>query len=128
MVAVFALSGIAHAEPCVAVAAADPGDAAVVRRALVAAIPTTPRTCLDVALEATLRESGGETMFVTHVRVMISDDRGHMTSVVTGGATAHIAHGSRKLPVYRRDALEQATRGVVPAIRARMTPPPRSPS
>lgn len=125
MVVVLALCGIAHAEPCVQVVAADPGDAAVVRRALVTAIPATPRTCLDVALDTTLREAADEVTLVTQIRVMISDEHGRMTSVVSGGATAHIARGSRKLPLYKRDALEQATHGIVPAIRAHMIPPAR---
>jgi len=119
-VAIVVASGIAHAEPCVTVNGADPADAAVVRRALLATIPAAPRACLDVALDTTQRESADEVTLVATVRVMISDDRGHMTSVVSGGATAHVAPGSRKLTIYRRDALEQATRGLAPAIRARL--------
>ena len=122
MAAVVAASAIAHAEPCVTVSATDPGDAAVVRRALLATIPAAPRACLDVALDTTQRESASEVTLVATVHVMISDDRGRMTSVVSGGATAHVAHGSRKLPMYRRDALDQAARGLAPAIRARLIP------
>ena len=66
---------------------------------------------------------------VETVRVMISDDHGHMKSVLSGGATAHVARGSsRRLPMYRRDALEQAIDGLAPAILSHLVPPAQRPT
>jgi hypothetical protein len=129
MISIVVLSGIARAEPCVTVSAADPGDAAAIRRALIAAIPSAPHACLDVAIESTVREAADEITLVETVRVMISDDHGHMKSVLSGGATAHVARGSsRRLPMYRRDALEQAIDGLAPAILSHLVPPAQRPT
>jgi hypothetical protein len=124
---VMALAAVAHADPCVNVTAADAADAAVVKRAVLAAIPATPRSCIDIAVTATLQEAD-EITLTTNVRVVISDEHGRMTSVVAGGATAHVARGSNKLALYRHDALEQAITGVAPTIRAHLITPARQPS
>ncbi len=74
------------------------------------------------------RDGADEITLVESVRVMISDDHGRMMSVLTGGATAHVARGSRRLLMYRRDALEQAIDGLAPAIRAHLVPPAQRPT
>jgi hypothetical protein len=126
VISLLALGAVAQADPCITVSGAEPGDAAAIRRTLASAVPSTGRACLDVAVDATLREAGDEVVLVERVHVMISDVHGRMTSVVTGGATAHATRGSRRLPLYRRDALEQAVTGLVPALRARLAPRPVS--
>jgi hypothetical protein len=120
-------ASVASADPCVAVTAADASDAAIVKRAVLEAIPATPRSCLDIAVTTTM--SGVDDIaLTTSVRVVISDEHGRMTSVVAGGATAHVAKASPKLSLYRRDALEQAITGVAPAIRAHLITPVRRPT
>jgi hypothetical protein len=125
MVALIVMGGIAQAEPCVTVSATDPGDAAVIKRELLALVPVTPHACLDVTVESVVRYAGDEIALVESVRVMISDDHGRMMSVVSGGATAHAVRGSHKLRLYRYDALEQAVDGLAPAIRTHLAPPAR---
>jgi hypothetical protein len=122
-----ALAGTARAEPCVNVTAADSGDAAIVKRAVLEAIPATPRSCLDIAVTTTMI-AADDIALTTSVRVVISDEHGRMTSVVAGGATAHVAKASPKLSLYRRDALEQAITGVAPTIRAHLITPARQPT
>jgi hypothetical protein len=117
----------AHAEPCVNVTAADRSDAAIVKRAVLEAIPATPRSCLDIAVTTTVT-SGDDIALTTSIRIVISDEHGKMTSVVAGGATAHVAKASPKLSLYRRDALEQAIAGVAPTIRAHLITPTRQPT
>ena len=125
MIVLVVMGGIAHADPCVTVSAGDPADAAAIKRELLALVPVTPHACLDVTVESVVRDAGSEIALVESVHVMISDDHGRMMSVVSGGATAHAARGSRKLPLYRRDALEQAIDGLAPALRSRLAPPAR---
>ncbi|HEX4451091.1 MAG TPA: hypothetical protein VH143_09490 [Kofleriaceae bacterium] len=127
VVLMLALAGAAHADPCVTVTAADAADAAIVKRAVLAAIPATPRSCLDIAVTTTVK-AADDIALTTSVRVVISDEHGRMTSVVSGGATAHVAKTSPKLPLYRRDALEQAVTGIAPTIRAHLITPVRRPT
>ena len=124
MIALAVMCGVAHADPCMTISAADPGDAATIRHRLLALVPVTPHACLDVTVASVVRDAGDEIALVETVRVMISDDHGRMLSVLSGGATAHAARGSHKLPLYRRDALEQAIDGLAPAIRTHLAPPP----
>lgn len=120
-------ASVASADPCVTVTAADASDAAIVKRAVLEAIPATPRSCLDIAVTTTM--SGADDIaLTTSVRVVISDEHGRMTSVVAGGATAHVAKASPKLSLYRRDALEQAVTGLAPAVRAHLITPVRRPT
>ncbi|HEY1550427.1 MAG TPA: hypothetical protein VGG28_21515 [Kofleriaceae bacterium] len=122
-----ALASAAHAEPCVNVTAADASDAAIVKRAVLEAIPATPRSCLDIAVTMTVK-AADDIALTTNIRVVISDEHGRMTSVVAGGATAHVAKASPKLSIYRRDALEQAITGVAPTVRAHLITPARPPT
>jgi hypothetical protein len=124
-----AMTARAHAQPCVTVTAADASDAAIVKRAVLDAIPATPRSCLDIAVTTTVKAAQADDIaLTTNVRVVISDEHGRMTSVVAGGAIAHVAKASPKLLLYRRDALEQAVTGIAPTIRAHLITPERRPT
>jgi hypothetical protein len=129
VVALVLSAGIAHAAPCISVTSPEPDDASIVRRALASELPQLARTCLDVSIVTRpLAESADEILLVASVQVMISDDRGHMRAVVTGGATLHVARGNyrpRRAALYRRDLLEQAITSVLPALRTRLLPPSR---
>ncbi len=127
IVVLMLVASAAHADPCVTVTAADDNDAVIVKRAVLAAIPATPRSCLDIAVTTTVAQAA-DIVLTTNIRVVISDEHGRMTSVVAGGATAHVAKASPKLPLYRRDALEQAITGIAPTIRAHLITPQRRPT
>jgi hypothetical protein len=131
MFSVLALCRMAHAEPCVTVTGPNAEDAAAVRKVVLAAFPTLPRACLDISIAPiALVSSTDEVTLAASVRVMISDDHGKMSSVVSGGATVHVQRSQYKttqLPSYRRDALEVAIAGIAPGVRTRLTPPPVRP-
>jgi hypothetical protein len=131
VLSVLALCGVAHAEPCVTVTGPNAEDTAAVRKVVLASFPSLPRACLDIVVSPIeLVSSTAEVTLAANVRVMISDDRGKMSSVVSGGATVHVQRGQYKtmqLPSYRRDALEEAIAGIAPGVRTRLTPPPVRP-
>jgi hypothetical protein len=131
ILSVLALCRMAHAEPCVNVTGSNAEDAAAVRKVVLAAFPTMPRACIDISISPiALVSSAAEVTLAASVRVMISDDHGRMTSVVSGGATVHVQRGQYKttqLASYRRDALEEAIAGITPGVRTRLTPPPVRP-
>ena len=126
LLSILALSRGVHAAPCVAVAAPTTEDAAAVRAAVLAAIPAAPRACLDVSVAPIERvDSAAEITLAATVRVMISDERGRMTLLVSGGATVHVRRAQfrdRKLAGYRRDALDEAVGGIVPAVLTHLAP------
>ena len=90
MISIVVLGGVSHAEPCVTVSAATRrrrGDRA-------RSSPRSPARRVRVStssIEIDRASSGRRIALVESVYVMISDDHGRMLSVVSGGATAHVA-------------------------------------
>ncbi len=124
VVVAMGLGSAAQADPCITVHAALPDDVATIRRVLVASLPETPGTCVDAAVESVvIDDSHGDVAVTASLRVAVSTARGQLACVLSGGATLHVARASyhpRRSGLYRRDVLEQATGGLVPALRARV--------
>lgn len=122
---VVALGSTAAAEPCISVTSANADDVAAIRRVLVDAFPETPGACIDASVESVvLDDSHAEIALTASLRVVVSSARGQLHAVLAGGATLHVARSSyrtRRAATYRRDVLEQATTGLVPALRAHVT-------
>src|SRR5207237_9844628 len=101
------IAAVGHAAPCIVVSAPDRDDAIALRRVLAAALPVTPRTCIDVEVIAVRRsETPTDATIAAQLRVLISQDGGHVEAMLVASATAHVprtASGAR-LAVYRRDA------------------------
>jgi hypothetical protein len=122
---VLAIGSAAHAAPCISATSPSTEDAMVVQRALARAFPVTPRTCVDasvVSLE--LDDTHDDVTLTGTVRIVVSDDQGRMTVVVSGNATLHLSRRDyrRSMRTYRRDALEEAIGGLVPRLRSHVTP------
>jgi hypothetical protein len=132
ILALVAVGSAAEAAPCITATASDAGEANVLRQALVAEFPATPHVCIDASLVSIDQDdSPAEIALSATVRVVISDDRGQIKSVLSGGAIVHIARAdyrARRTPMYRRDALEQAITGMLPALRAQLAPTTRRPT
>lgn len=121
-----------HAAPCIHVAAGSADDARALERVLVRLVPATPHACLDVEVVSARRtEAAHEAKITALVRVVISQERGHIEAVLAGTAVAHVPRTATgaELATYRRDALEEAVTRLVPAVRAHLEQPrPRPPA
>ncbi|HUJ58606.1 MAG TPA: hypothetical protein VLX92_08940 [Kofleriaceae bacterium] len=120
-------AGVAHAAPCVNVTSPHADDVEPLRRALVAAFPETPHTCIDVSVVRwTIDVAGGDLTLAATVHAVVSDDTGRVRAMLSGGATVHVrGYRARRMPTYRRDALEDSVAGMLPALRAHVATPPR---
>lgn len=116
----------AHASPCLHVTGGSADDARALERVLVRLVPATPHACVDVEVVSARRAAAAHEATITAlVRVVISQERGHIEAVLAGTAIAHVpltAHGA-ELATYRRDALEEAVTRLVPAVRAHLEQP-----
>ncbi len=122
LVVVLAVGSVVRAEPCIAVHSQVPEDGVAIRRVLVEAFPDTPGVCIDASVDSVvLDDSHSEISLTANLHVAISSARGQLTCVLAGGATLHVARAAYRPPrqtTYRRDVVEQAIGGMLPALRA----------
>jgi hypothetical protein len=118
--AVVARADVAPRE-CLHVTAADAGDAAELRHALVTDVATVPAACLDVALVGLdFMEDGAGVSVTARVSVVVSL-ADHVTAIVAGRATLRASKRDARMHrvAMLHDVIDEAVASVMPALRAR---------
>src|SRR5438874_2474973 len=123
VIIMLALGSAAHAAQCVTVTSSQRAEADAIRSVVLDAFRSTERSCIDVAvIELRVAAIAGDNIEVTaQLRVAISDDRGHMRSVMSGGARLVTSRrSSRRIARLRAEVAADAMRGMVAPVRAQL--------